>query len=411
MHRRELLKYGLATGGLSFLQFGSRAWAVQNEKAGPERLIVVFLRGAVDGLNVVAPYTDHDYYSLRPTIALARPGQNNGVLDLDGRFGLHPALAPLMPLWKERSLAFIHACGSPSESRSHFEAQNFMESGTPGVSSTPDGWMNRLLATLPGKHTPTEAINFGKTVPKILSGSMPVASISTKDYEAHPERVQDPIIGATFDRMYSGGDAVSVAYQQGRAARSQLMNDLAKDMTEAANGAPSAKGFPEDVAKLCTLMRNDPTVQLGFFGLSGWDTHVKQGGAEGQLANHLHPLAQGLAALRTGLGSGYGKTIVLVVSEFGRTAKENGSGGTDHGHGNALWVMGGPVIGGKVYGDWPGIDEESLHEQRDLAITTDFRSAIGSVVQRHLKLTPQQMGAIFPGAPQSGQGKLNIARA
>ena len=214
---------------------------------------------------------------------------------------------------------------------------------------------------------------------------------------------------AIFDRMYSGDDPISVAYREGRSAHSQLMADLARDMTEAAGGAPSAKGFPQDAEKLCQLMKEDSTIQFAFFGLSGWDTHVRQGGAEGQLANHLHALGQGLAQLRTGLGDVYDRTVVLVISEFGRTARENGNGGTDHGHGNVMWVMGGPVNGGKVYGEWPGIDEESLHESRDLAVTTDFRTVVNSVLERHLKLDAQRVSAVLPHAPAGSA--LNVVRS
>ncbi|HEY6579141.1 MAG TPA: DUF1501 domain-containing protein [Rhizomicrobium sp.] len=415
MRRRDFLKLSSAAGGLSFLSFGRSAWAIQNRATGQERLVVVFLRGAVDGLNVVPPYSEQEYHDLRPTIAIARPGQSGGALDLDGHFGLHPALASLMPLWKERSLAFVHASGSPDESRSHFQAQAYMETGTPGVRTTPDGWMNRVLAALPGKHAPTEAVNFGKTTPRILEGAIPVASISTSGYGG---RAQDdaatalnPAADAVFDRLYRGSDAISVAYREGRQAQTQLMSDLSRDMMEAAGGAPSAKGFPEDAAKLCQLMKRDPTIQLAFFGLSGWDTHVRQGGAEGQLASHLKPLGDGLAQLRTGLGDTYGRTVVLVISEFGRTARENGNGGTDHGHGNARWVMGGPVKGGKVYGQWPGLDEEELHESRDLAVTTDFRTVIGGVLAQHLKLGRQQVASAFPNAAQASGAVPEIIRA
>ncbi len=413
MRRRDFLKLS-AAGGLSFVSFGHGAWAVQNRAAGQERLVVVFLRGAVDGLNVVVPWSEQEYYDLRPTIAIARPGQNAGALNLDGRFGLHPALAPLMPAWKERSLAFVHASGSPNESRSHFEAQAFMETGTPGVRTTQDGWMNRVLAALPGKHAPTEAVNFGKTTPKILEGTMPVASISGQgEYGGGKEMTAAPGLdaatGALFDRLYAGNDAISVAYREGRTAQAQLASDLARDMTEAAGGAPSARGFPQDAARLCQLMRQDPTIQLAFFGLSGWDTHVREGGAQGQLANHLKPLGEGLAQLHSGLGDTYGRTVIVVISEFGRTARENGNGGTDHGHGNAMWVMGGPVSGGKVYGQWPGLDEDNLHEQRDLAVTTDFRSVVSGVLSRHLKLESPQLATVFPGAPQDA--KVDLLRA
>ncbi|HEY3637447.1 MAG TPA: DUF1501 domain-containing protein [Rhizomicrobium sp.] len=413
MHRRDFLRLSAAAGGLSFVSFGKSAWAVQNAAAGQDRLVVVFLRGAVDGLNVVVPYSEQEYYELRPTIAIKRPGQTGGALDLDGRFGLHPALSSLMPLWKERSLAFVHASGSPDESRSHFDAQAYMETGTPGMRTTQDGWMNRVLAALPGDHAPTEAVNFGKTTPRILEGAMPTASISGHgDYGPRKDMTApelDANSKAIFDRLYRGNDAINVAYREGRAAQTQLMSDLSRDMMEAANGAPSAKGFPEDAAKLCQLMRQDPTIQLAFFGLSGWDTHVREGADEGALAYHLKPLGEGLAQIRSGLGDAYGRTVVLVISEFGRTAKENGNGGTDHGHGNAMWVMGGQVSGGKVYGTWPGLDEENLHEQRDLAVTTDFRTVISGVLSRHLKLGGTQLATIFPGAPRAAH--VDVLRA
>ena len=405
MRRRDFLGYAAATSGLSLIPFAKDAFAVQNSGAADSRLVVVFLRGAIDGLNVVVPYSEQDYYLLRPNIAIARPGTNGGVLNLDGRFGLHPALGALMPLWKEKSLAFVHASGSPDESRSHFEAQAYMETGTPGVKTTPDGWMNRVLAALPGKHPPTEAVNFGKTLPKILAGGMPVASVPARDYGGAMQNDAPELDTADvgiFDRLYMGTDALSVAYREGREARKQLSSDLARDMTEAANGAPSARGFPEDAAKLCQLMRQDPTIQLAFFGLSGWDTHVRQGGADGQLANHLKPLGDGLAQLRAGLGNIYGHTVVLVISEFGRTARENGNGGTDHGHGNVIWVMGGPVNGGAVFGNWPGLSEESLHEQRDLAVTTDFRAVIAETLRNHVRLAPREVAGVFPGASFSG---------
>jgi uncharacterized protein (DUF1501 family) len=409
MRRRDFLRYSAATGGLALLSVGSRGWALQNPAAGKQRLVVIFLRGAVDGLNVVVPYAEQSYYALRPNIAIPRPGQNVGALDLDGRFGLHPALQSLHPLWKERSLAFVHASGSPDESRSHFEAQAYMETGTPGVKTTPDGWMNRVLAALPGQHAPTEAVNFGKTLPRILEGRMAVASIPGHDrgygHEAGPP-TPNADANSIFDRMYVGGDTVSVAYREGRQAQMQLLSDLARDMREAAAGAPSPKGFADDAAKLCTLMRQDPTIQLAFFGLSGWDTHVGQGGSEGQLANHLKPLGEGLAQIRSGLGDIYDRTVVLVISEFGRTAHENGNGGTDHGHGNVIWVMGGPVAGGKVYGTWPGLDEDELHEGRDLAVTTDFRTVIASVLQNHLRVPETSVARLLPAAPKNANLRL-----
>jgi uncharacterized protein (DUF1501 family) len=400
MLRRDLLKYTAAAGGLSLLGIGPDAWAMRVSSAGTQRLIVVLLRGAVDGLNVVIPYAEREYYTLRPTIAVARPGQNEGALDLDGHFGLHPSLAPVLPLWKERSLAFVHASGSPDETRSHFDGQAYMENGTPGNRITSDGWLNRTLQHLPGPRSATEAVNFGTTMPRILRGGAPIASFSAGKGSGGRHAPQaSPEMDAVFDQLYSGADSLAVAYRQGRSARSQFMSDLEKDMTEAAGGAPSASGFPADAANLCKFVRHDPSVRVAFFGLSGWDTHIKQGGTEGVLSHHLRSLAEGLAYFRQGLGEAYADTVILVLSEFGRTAHENGDGGTDHGHGNVMWVLGGPVNGGKVHGQWPGIAEEHLHEQRDLAVTTDFRAVIGSVLAGHMKLTRAQIAAVFPKGP------------
>ncbi len=327
------------------------------------------------------------------------PGSAGGALELDGHFGLHPALAALMPLWRERSLAFIHASGSPDPSRSHFTAQDYMESGTPGRSATPDGWMNRLLAALPGPHLSTSAVSFGPTVPRILTGRLNVANIPLGRGADHPLPIDRPVINASFDRLYAGNDPMSRAYREGMAMRAKLMTDLQTDMVEADNGAPSPVGFASDTENLVHLIARDRAVELAFFALGGWDTHVNEGAAEGQLANHLRPLAEGLAALAKGMGGAYRDTVILVVSEFGRTVRENGNRGTDHGHGNVLWVMGGPVAGGRVYGAWPGLAEDALYQNRDLAITTDFRSAIAVVLERHMSLGDAALQTVFPGAP------------
>jgi uncharacterized protein (DUF1501 family) len=200
--------------------------------------------------------------------------------------------------------------------------------------------------------------------------------------------------------MYSGADSLSVAYREGQSAHTQLMGDLEKEMMAADAGAPSPAGFARDAEHFCTIARKDPTIQIGFFALGGWDTHVREGNTDGALAKHLGDLGRGLAELRHGLGdAGYAKTVVLVMSEFGRTARENGNAGTDHGHGNVMWVMGGPVRGGKVYGQWPGLSGGHLHEDRDLAVTTDFRAVTGSVLSSHMKLPTSALARVFPNGP------------
>jgi uncharacterized protein (DUF1501 family) len=395
LHRRDLLVLGAAASATSLMT--PTAWAVTG--ATTKRLVVVMLRGAVDGLNVVVPYGEAAYYSARPSIAVPPPGREGGVLDLDGRFGLHPALAALKPLWEERSLAFVHASGSPDATRSHFDAQDYMESGTPGRKTTADGWMNRLLGVLPGTEGATSALSFGPTLPRIMAGPHSVANVPLGRSAASEIPLDRPVINAAFDRLYAGSDALSRAYQEGIAAHRKVMSDLQSEMMEADNGAPSPAGFAQDAAHLAQLVKRTPTIELAFFALGGWDTHVNQGAAEGQLAQRLNPLAEGLAGLVSGLGAAYRDTVIVVMSEFGRTVHENGNRGTDHGHGNVMWVLGGPVKGGQVYGAWPGLEREDLYEGRDLPVTTDFRSVLGGILTTHMQLDAAQVAAVLPDAP------------
>ena len=392
-------RHALALGTAATLPLGRMSWAANG--ASGKRLIVVLLRGAVDGLNVVVPYSERAYYDHRPTIAIPQPGKENGALDLDGQFALHPALAPLMPLWREGSLAFVHASGSPDTSRSHFDAQDYMESGTPGVKMTPDGWMNRLLAELPGDRGATAALSFGPTLPRIFSGAMTVANVPLGRSATAALPLDRPIINAAFDKLYAGNDPLSRAYQEGLQSHKKVMAELQADMTEADNGAPSPVTFGQDADHLARLVKQDPTIELAFFALGGWDTHVNEGAADGQLAQRLRPLGQGLADLAKSLGPAYKDTVVVVMSEFGRTARENGNRGTDHGHGNVMWVMGGPIGGGKVYGQWPGLSDEALFENRDLAVTTDFRSVIATLGRNHLGLNAAQFANVLPQAPDA----------
>jgi len=399
MNRRKFLQQvGIASTSAVVL-IGTHGWAARGmsfiSDSNPKRLIVVFLRGAVDGLNVVVPYGETAYYDARPKIAIPRPSELGGVLDLDGHFGLHPALASLMPLWKQGSLAFVDACGSPDPTRSHFDAQDYMESGTPGVKSTPDGWMNRLLATLP-EHTPVQAVNLGDTTPRILWGQMNVASLPLGRTSANLP-LDRPQVGTVFDRLYSGNDALSLAYQEGRKARKTLLTDLDAEMKAANNGAPLPVGFASDAQRLAQLMVRDPSIELAFLALGGWDTHVNQGGSQGQLAGRLKALGEGLATLAQGLGPVYRDTAIVVMSEFGRTVHENGDGGTDHGHGNVMWILGGAIKGGKVYGEWPGLSSAELYQGRDLAISTDFRDVVVSLLEGHMQLDDAKIHQVFPG--------------
>ncbi len=408
IERRAFIRGAAALGAAGVMMLGTAAWAARalSGDSSRKRLVVVFMRGAVDGLNVVVPHGEPNYYDARPTLAIAGAGGDGAALDLDGFFGLHPALAALMPQWRDGTLAFVHACGSPDPTRSHFDAQDYMESGTPGVKSTADGWMNRVLAAMPGrsaadKSSPTEALSLGANVPRILSGRMPVANIPLGRAAARPMPLDRPIVETAFDRMYRGNDPLSHAYREGREARTRLMSELEQDMTEANNGAPSPRGFPDDTARLARLIARDPSIRLAFLALGGWDTHVNQGSSRGQLANHLQPLGEGLAGFAASLGPHYQDTVIVVISEFGRTVRQNGNGGTDHGHGNVMWVMGGPVRGRKVYGAWPGLATQQLYQERDLAVTTDFREPISTVLRAHMVLGDAQIDRVFPASPRA----------
>ena len=400
MKRRDFVRVvALSAGGL--LLPGLNGWAASNPdlNTSQSKLIVVMLRGAVDGLNVVAPYGDANYERLRPTIGLARPGQDNGLIDLDGYFGLHPALRPLQDLWQQRRLAFVHASGSPDETRSHFDAQDYLESGTPGRKGTQDGWMNRLLASLGGPVGPTRAISVGPVMPRILSGRINTTNIASGVAASKTTLLDRPQIGGAFAQLYQGQDKLSTMYQEAQSAHKEIVASMDDESRVADGGAPLPNGFPGDAARLATLMKNDARIQFAFIPLGGWDTHANQGAASGQLASRLAPLGQGLAALARGLGPLFNDTTIVVMSEFGRTARQNGNNGTDHGHGNVIWVLGGPVEGGRVYADWHGVADGQLHDGRDLPVTTDFRSVLGHIAERHLRLSDQQLRLIFPSMP------------
>lgn len=392
MHRREILKLGSTLALASPLAPWSLAAGAND--VPPRRLIVVFLRGAVDGLSVVAPYGDPAYAPARPGIALAPPGRKNGLLDLDGFFGLHPALAPLLPLWRDKALAFVHACGSPDPSRSHFDAQALMESGAVGHVLR-DGWMNRLLAAMPQD---PGGLAVGPTLPLILQGRAKAGNL-----DLNPGRIAGardrPGAKDMFDRLYAGSP-LGQAYAEGQATQAELQAGMAEEMTLANGGAPGPKHLAEDAARLAWLLRADPRIQLVFLPLGGWDTHVHQGNATGQLAQHLAQLGEGLAALAAGLGPELSRTVIVVLSEFGRTVRENGNGGTDHGHGNVLWLLGGPVAGGKVHGPWPGLDTGQLYEGRDLQVRTDYRQVLAAVLVKHLGMPAKTLGDIFPAYPE-----------
>ncbi|MEM7726023.1 MAG: DUF1501 domain-containing protein [Cyanobacteria bacterium P01_A01_bin.45] len=397
MKRRDFLINSSLFAASSLTAFGTHTWVARSASSQdrPKRLIIIFLRGAVDGLSVVVPYSDPEYYQVRSSIAIPKPGTEGGALNLDGQFGLHPALESIMPLWEQKNLAFVHASGSPDNTRSHFDAQYYMETGIPGVKRATDGWMNRLLRVLSVK-SPIQAVNVGRTTPRILSGKMPVATLTPGKNAFKGLPVDRPKVSAAFDKLYNGDDILGQTYRQGKMARQALMQGYEKEMQMANNGAPLPYGFPRDASRLANLIVRDSRIELAFMGVGGWDTHINQGGSKGQLANKLSKLGQGLKVLVDNLGSVYQDTTIMVMSEFGRTVLENGNAGTDHGHGNAMWLLGGNVNGGKVYGEWSGLSKDQLHEGRDLAINTDFRDVLTGVLQGHMQLDDEKLNQILP---------------
>jgi uncharacterized protein (DUF1501 family) len=370
--------------------------AVENG-ASTKRLVIIFQRGAADGLNIVVPHAAPQYYAMRPSINIPR----KSVIDLDGFFGLHPSLASFQPLWQQRHLAIVHAAGSPDTTRSHFDAQDFMETGTPGVKATEDGWLNRSLHNLPPtpQQSAFRAIALGPSLPRILSGAEPaVAMNNINDFSVGGIKNPKPSPAATaFEAMYDHSSD-SVLHGTGEETFDAVKMLKAADPGKyaPAAGANYPKGrFGDSLRQLAQLIKANLGVQVAFADIGGWDNHVNEGATEGQLANVLSDFSQSLAAFWTDLGDLGEDTVVVTMSEFGRTARENGNRGTDHGHANVMFVLGGPVKGGKVYGRWPGLDQSQLYEGRDLALTTDFRQVIGEAVARHMG--NKNLADVFPG--------------
>ncbi|MFK8184772.1 MAG: DUF1501 domain-containing protein [Phormidesmis sp.] len=405
MKRRQFIQnLALAAGASSSLSACVQGWTWQNRAVAQSaaaknalsgdvpRLIVIFLRGAADGLNIVVPYQEPNYYALRPTLAIAKPGEENGAIDLDGQFGLHPALRSLMPEWQKGNLAFVHAAGSPIVERSHFQAQDYMETATPGETNTTDGWLNRLLSVLP-EGSSTQAVNIGRTSPLIFTGSEPVASLAVSGAVSRPLPIDRPQVQTAFDRLYSGNSALAQTYKEGRAARETLVQEFNAENEAASRGAPSPGQFLTSARYVARLMSGDAATQIAFMELGNWDTHVNE---RFILQRHLEFLGNGLATLVEELGPVYEQTTIVVMSEFGRTVAENGSAGTDHGFGNAMWLLGGGIKGGKVYGEWPGLETAELHQDRELAVTTDFRDVLISLLSQQFSLSDRQLAQVFP---------------
>ena len=415
VNRRVFLKGGalsLVTLGLSpsFLRRTALAMELPRAVRG-KTLLVLFQRGAADALNVLVPFGDRDYYAARPQLAIATParvgGSANaaGAIDLDGFYGLHPSLASFKPLWDSGMLAPIHAVGSPSATRSHFDAQDYMETGTPDRKGTTDGWLNRYLAVegtceaascAPGAAAPFRAVAMTAQTPRMLEGARPVVamnsidefSIRTNGGEAQ-RRIEALYRTGSSDLVYGSGSDMFEALKVLRAANPQQYRP--------AGGVEYPRSqFGQRLLQIAQLIKSGVGLEVAFADVGGWDTHVNQGGAQGQLAGRLGDFSQSIAALVADLGDRMDDVVILTCSEFGRTVRQNGTGGTDHGHAGAMFVIGGSLRSARtVHGRWPGLAPEQLYEGRDLALTTDFRAVFSEIASTHLGAT--QLPKIFPG--------------
>lgn len=411
--RRVFLKSG-AMAMLS-LGFAPSFLARTVEAAGTRKklLIAIFQRGAVDGLNMVVPFGEADYYRVRPSIAIPTPGRDGGAIDLDGFFGLHPRMAPLEPLWRAGHLAIVHASGSHDATRSHFDAQDYMESATPGVKSTRDGWLNRYLQARDDERearNPLRGVALTRQMPRALQGPAPALAMgSLAGFDVHGTMSAR----ASFETAYAAAADQVLNGTAGEAF--DAMRTLERQRTGAA--AQPARGveyprspFGQALQEIAALAKADVGLEVAFAESTNWDHHVNQGAAAGQMANRLDDFSRGIAALVRDLGDLMSDTVILTMSEFGRAVAENGSRGTDHGHGNAMMVMGAGVRGGTVYGTWPGLAPEQRFEGRDLAVTTDFRDVFAEVVVRHLGASSAIAGQVFPGYDVNAARFRNILR-
>jgi uncharacterized protein (DUF1501 family) len=390
-------RFFLKSGAMTMLSLGfAPSFLARTAAAASGRrrlLIAIFQRGAVDGLNMIVPYGEAEYYRLRPTIGVPRPGSPDGAIALDDFFGLHPRMGALKPLWDNKSLAIVHASGSPDRTRSHFDAQDYMESGTPGVKSTRDGWLNRYLQVSGSDASPLRGIAIARQMPRSMQGRAPSLAFGGVD---------------AFD-VRGGMDSQRSFEQAFEQADNPLLRGTAKDAFEAMRtlrtiGTPyrptadyPRSPFGQALQEIARVAKADIGLEVAFAESSNWDHHVNEGSTQGQIAQRLDDLASGLAALATDLGERMSDTVILTMSEFGRAAAENGNRGTDHGHGNAMLIVGGPVKGGRVYGKWPGLKADQRFEGRDLAITTDFRDVFSEIVTAHLALTKDGISRVLPG--------------
>ena len=386
MNRRDLLLLGAAA---PLLAHTTRLLAVP---AAPAKFLLVFLRGGLDTHHLLVPIGSDFYYRARPNIAIARPGSDaQSALALDRDWGLHPVLADTVNrLYQNRQAAFVAFAGTDDLSRSHFETQDSIELGLApaGKRDLQTGFMNRLAQRLAGN----EPIAFTDQVPLALRGSRQVSNISLR---ALGKPAIDARQSALIAGMYSG-TRLAAAVNDGFGVREDVMRRLADEMTDSSRGALQAKGFELEARRIGRLMAE--RFDLGFVDIGGWDTHVGQGAATGYLANRLEEFGRGLSAMSDEMGEHWRDTVVVVVSEFGRTFRENGNRGTDHGHGTAYLVLGGAVRGGRVCGDQQAITESTLLQNRDLPVLNDYRSVLGGLFSRMYGLGPSELDSVFPEA-------------
>ncbi len=407
MDRRYFLKssgIGLASFGMmaaapKFLhQFANAAALTSGGSYGKKKVLVtIFQRGAVDGLNVVVPHGESEYYNLRPTIAVAKPGQADGAIDLDGYFGLNPALKTLESFWKDKRLAIVNAAGSPDNTRSHFDAQDYMESGTPGNKGTKDGWLNRVMqANVEKDVSPFRAVAMTQQLPRSLYGRSPAVAMTNLADFSIKAGVYSANMKGGFEGLYEQNNKDTLG-ETGKETF-QAVNYL-KEANPAQykpdNGAVyPASALGRSLMQIAQLIKAGVGLEVAFTEVGGWDTHVNEGNGRGQLSNLLRDFGLAIAAFGIDLGKRMDDVVLITMSEFGRTAKENGSRGTDHGHANAMFILGNSVKGGKVYGDFKGLKNDKLWEGRDLDVTTDFRDVFAEAAYKHMGST--DLAKIFP---------------
>jgi uncharacterized protein (DUF1501 family) len=370
-------------------------------------VLCVFLRGAADGLNIVVPHGEAEYYRLRPSIAVPPPGQNGGAIDLDGRFGLHPRLAPLKPIYDAKELALVTAVGSPHPTRSHFEAQDYMETAAVGDHAAARGWLATYLASRPASGAAVlRAVAVSGRSPLALRGYQDaIVAPSLKDFRLSMTPSLQPVLSRGFRRLYAA-DATQLAERVG--GRALAASDVvARVLGKRRRDVPGYSRDAQDFADIAHLIKANVGLETAWLDVGGWDTHRQQGRSEhGELPRQLERLGRALAAFRADLGPIFERVVVVVMSEFGRTARENGTGGTDHGHGNVMLVLGGKVRGGSVLGELPGLAPDQLYEGRDVPVTTDFRDVLGEICERHLRMP--DASSLFPGYALNQQRRLGI---